>query len=370
MQEQRKFQLRHRSKFSQLILLDNRAMIISSCNSIFDTQELLQRPVTEWFPFLESIFPQIWAMDQAQSNIFFNKIETPIPELPGIYDFTFSKVILDQQELLLWSIYDYTDLYEDFRQFQQRKNELEIHRERLERRFQSLASKEDIDAQQNIIIENLDHLQLTYYNKIKSALITPINALDGLTFLLSNALSQRNTTYAGHLKHALGQLHQILEELENLDISEQSNLQMFLLEDIIADIKQLFKALSLDIKVAPDILSTPFYGNSLYLRQILFGLLNNANNLHPQSKFTLAIKSFPRPSDQVRQLSFELREFLSSQSVFLAEEAYVTMIYRLSVIKQIIDIQGGTIQVDKDPKTLSISIQITLDYNLTPQDDI
>ena len=133
-----KNKVRHLSKFSQLILLNVDAYIVSSCNSIFPTHELIDTPVNSWFPFLESIFDYLYQLQANSSEVKFSKIETPIRQLPGIYDFTFSKVIIDQEELLLWAIYDYTELYEDFKHYQQKKNEFEILMETLERRSRNL----------------------------------------------------------------------------------------------------------------------------------------------------------------------------------------------------------------------------------------
>jgi hypothetical protein len=50
------------------------------------------------------------------------------------------------------------------------------------------------------IIESLDHLQLTYFNKIKSALLAPINALDGITFLLAEALEKKTSNIPGNFE--------------------------------------------------------------------------------------------------------------------------------------------------------------------------
>jgi hypothetical protein len=50
------------------------------------------------------------------------------------------------------------------------------------------------------IIESLDHLQLTYFNKIKSALLAPINALDGITFLLAEALEKKTPNIPGNFE--------------------------------------------------------------------------------------------------------------------------------------------------------------------------
>ena len=367
MQELQKNQLRHRSKFSQLILLNHQAHIVSSCDSIFDTRPVRKEPVTDWFPFLESIYPNIWQLVKDQSNITFNKVQTLIPQLPGFYDFSFSKVTIGGEDLLLWSIYDYTDLYEDYKQFQQRRNELEIHRETLERRYKILTSKEDIQIQQNIILENLDHLQLTYFNQIKSALLAPVNALDGITFLLAGALENKDRKYTQQLRIALKQLNFILDDLENVTGNESTDFtqQGFNLISLCTEIENLIRqksnspslTFSIDENI-PEILT----GNALYLKQIFIGILGNAIGLHPDSSFKILIKQI-KSNREKATLNFQIIEYLNAKTVFLSKVDSTNMIYQLSIIKQLIDLQKGNIYVDKNPKDLSISISFDLEYN-------
>jgi len=368
MQQLLEFQLRHRSKFSQLILLNKQATIVSSCDSIFNTTSLKDKPVIDWFPFLESIFTNIWEMTSNESNISFNKMETPIPQLPGTYDFSFSKTIIDKKELLLWCIYDYTDLYEDFKQFQQRKNELEIHRETLERRHQLFKNIEDIKIQQNIIIESLDHLQLTYFNKIKSALLAPINALDGITYLLSGALENKDSKYTQQLRVTLKQLNLILDELETANVSHIPNFtnQEFLLSDLCDETEDLIRNKSKTTKLRFTIdesIPKSIKGNYLYLKQTLWGIIGNAISLHPESEFEININQASKEENSIN-LSFQVIEFLNKKTVFLSEQDYSTMIYRLSIVKQLLDLQKSNVEVNKNPKELSIIISFDLKYTI------
>lgn len=366
MQQLLEFQLRHRSKFSQLILLNKQAVIVSSCDSIFDTIPLKDKPVIDWFPFLESIFTNIWETASNQSNISFNKMETPIPQLPGTYDFSFSKIIIDKEELLLWCVYDYTDLYEDFKQFQQRKNELEIHRETLERRHQLFKNIEDINIQQNIIIESLDHLQLTYFNKIKSALLAPINALDGITYLLSGALENKDSKYTQQLRVTLKQLNLILDELETTNISNMPNFanQDFFLTDLCNETKDLIRKKNTQTKLTFTIdenIPKSLKGNYLYLKQTLWGIVGNAVSLHPESTFEIKINQSSKKENTLI-INFQVVELLNKKTTFLSEQDYSTMIYRLSIVKQLLDLQKSSVDVSKNPKELSITVGFDLEY--------
>ncbi len=368
MKEVKEFLLKHRSKFSQLIILDEQALIISSCDSIFDTQVLKESPVVSWFPFLESIYSNVWSMVEKDSNITFNKVETSLAELPGIYDFTFSTLTIQNKQLLLWSIYDYTDLYEDFKQFQQRKNELEIHRETLERRHKNLRSTEDIKLQQNIIIESLDHLQLTYYNKIKDALLSPVNALDGFTFLITGALETRDTKYTQQLRFAIKQLNLILDDLDTVNFENIANdfkNQEFNLLDLIHGIETLIQSKTNNFKLqhnigvdVPDLL----LGNFLYLKQTIFGILHNAAQVHPNSNYEIVINKIEDEPNLIK-LHFQIVEYLNANSITHSKVDYSRMIYQLSIIRQLIELQQGQVFVQKDPKNLSISINFELSFH-------
>jgi len=57
-------------------------------------------------------------------------------------------------------------------------------------------------------------------------------------------------------------------------------------------------------------------------------------------------------------------EFLSQTTRLLSKEDYTLMVYRLSIIKQLLDLQKGKLQVNKDQKKLSIKINFELEYNI------
>jgi hypothetical protein len=101
-----------------------------SCDSIFNVSDLGALTVDKWFPFVESIFPSLVQLQPNSPELIFSKVEKPAQFLSGYYDFTFSKIANeDDEEFIFWEIYDYTPLYEDFRNYQQKRNELEIQRQ-------------------------------------------------------------------------------------------------------------------------------------------------------------------------------------------------------------------------------------------------
>ena len=131
-------------KFNQVVLLDVSGQVIKSCNTIFQVEQMSSAQVSEWSYLLESIVPLLANLKPGDTEITFSKIHSPFEKLPGFYDFTFTKNILDGEERIVWLIYDYTNLYNDFLNYQQRKNEIDVQRQIFEHRNQSLTNEDEL----------------------------------------------------------------------------------------------------------------------------------------------------------------------------------------------------------------------------------
>ncbi len=361
MQHNHKSRLRHRSKFNQLILLDENAQIIASCDSIFETSDFKGVQLIERFPFLESILPSLHQLSLS-TDVSFNKVETPLEALPGFYDFTFQKIEIGNEVCILWSIFDYTDLYEDYKQYQQRRNELEIHRELLERRHRNFQHKEELALQQNIILEHLDHVQLSYFNRIKTALLSPVNPLDGMVFLNNTSKTVSSVDYLSNLQNSILLLQEVIREFPIAkDVNSANENNYYSLAIACADIKhfvsqKLALPIFFDCQIEPSV-PTQIQGNIQVISQILFGLLINSNLLHPKARLHLRINALEATQNSKdTKLHFELTEQLSKHTSILSATDYQGLLCRLSIVRQLIEAHGGNIQVSKDPKALSISI--------------
>lgn len=118
----------------QIILLDEAFRFVKSDDHIFSTAPLQSIPVEKWFPFIESIHDTIKKIQLEEKDVQFLRIESPATFLPGSYDFSFSKIKLEDQFYFLWSICDYTEVYTYLSKYQQLKNELDIDRQKVEYR--------------------------------------------------------------------------------------------------------------------------------------------------------------------------------------------------------------------------------------------
>jgi len=116
----------------QLILLDESFDLVKSNDLIFSTDNLSSIPVEKWFPFIESIHETIKKIKIEDGELQFLRVESPAEFLPGSYDFSFLKIIINEKDYILWTICDYTEVYIYLSKYQQLKNELDIHRQKLD----------------------------------------------------------------------------------------------------------------------------------------------------------------------------------------------------------------------------------------------
>ncbi|MEM1318649.1 MAG: hypothetical protein AAGG75_00265 [Bacteroidota bacterium] len=134
----------HHPSFNQRILLEESGCIVHSCDSIFSTVDLKEQPVTALFPIVESLYLNLEQIQLGALPLRFPGVESISERLPGIYDFSFVRLQLKGQSYILWSIYDYTELYIELRKYQQQKNELDMYCEHLEQRFKDIQTPEDV----------------------------------------------------------------------------------------------------------------------------------------------------------------------------------------------------------------------------------
>lgn len=372
MQKLQQFKTQHLSKFSQLILLNREGHVVASCDSIFSTINLRDKPASNLFPFIESIFDSLLNIEVDHPEVRFSKVETHLDILPGSYDYTFTSVELDGENYILWSIYDYTDLYEDFKQFQQKRNELEIHRQKLEERNKKLKHQTDILAQKNLLLENINTIQNDYFGRIKNALQSPVNALDGLTFILSQKKNAGDNDYISALRATAEHLQSVIAEFEGMSAQDTSmdllegEVTEFNLQSLIESVIKLFRenigdTVKIDIDYAADV-PTILFGNPLNLKRVIYSLLLNSHKNDQYSKLGIALSTAEK-KDSNYKLQLDIREHLLPESSNGETPLNITeLVLRLSVVKKMIELQGGSIAVSSDPvkKNITISCQIPL----------
>lgn len=103
----------------QTLLINKEAILLHSCDSLFETINLRNRNIIPYFPFLESVFEDLVRRLKADGSIIFSGVETKHPFLPGYYDYIFNLIYKNKKEVIEWQILDTTIAYNDLKTQQQ-----------------------------------------------------------------------------------------------------------------------------------------------------------------------------------------------------------------------------------------------------------
>jgi hypothetical protein len=324
--------------FCQVILIGMDGNIVGSCDSIFNTSSLSKQPVFEWFPFVESVFYSLEHLKIDDENLLFPKVEKPAPFLQGYYDFSFSKIEMKGKEYILWELFDYTTLYEDFKKYQQKRNELEIQRQRFEIENRKLKSKDEI-------LER--HRANTSFDKGN---LIPNNALQmALEAIQSFPFKDESGNSLDSLESISTHLKQIAEELPeketNLGISESGGDREFCLENLLYDTIPYISTKDIDVVEASltEDLPNLLFGSPLDLKRIIVGLAHNASHFHEKCslKILLYLENIT-PNSCIVGIKVETIEGIDKQPNI------INVLLRLAILKRIVELHQGKIEMDTD----------------------
>lgn len=346
-----KFKETHTDKFNQLIFLDKDSHVVNSCNTIFDTSIMQGKSANQWYPFIESIFKDVWNMED---QIRFAKVETNLPELSGTYDYSFSKVLFEGEEVLLWSIYDYTELYLDLRAFQQSRNELEIRRSVIEKNYKNLVDFNQVLVEKNKELENINQLHQDYVRIVQDALRSPINALDSVNAMFNHSNIDPNTNYLEGLKNSFQSLQSIFKELDVLTTSfgeSDQNLQSFNIYNLLVEVIGTFKENTASNKQLIFHIdeSTPqiLIGKPVLLKQIIYCLLMNSYRLNQNGALDIHVQKLKQDGSNI-DIQYTMKERKSDSMSQISTETISELKLRLELVKKLIEIETGSIKIDID----------------------
>ncbi len=356
----------HSDKFNQLIFLDKNSYVLNSCNTIFNTDVLQSKSAQEWYPFIESIFKDVWNLD---NQIRFAKVETNLPELKGTYDFSFSKVVLDGEEALLWSIYDYTELYKDLLSFQQSRNELEIRRDIIEKKYQKLVDFNEVLIEKNKELENINQLHQDYFLIVQNSLLSPINTLDGVNALFNTNNFDTNINYIEGLKNTFQSLQSVFADLEVLTTSfggSKEDSQNFNIYNLLVEVFDTFKKNTASGKQlifhidkdTPEILN----GKPILLKQIIYCLMMNSYRLDHDAALDIHVRPLTAKNPDI-DIQYIVKERKSEVMNRISSEQINELKLRLELVKKLIEIQGGTISIELDAEE-NICIKSVMKYHI------
>jgi len=110
----------------QILLINEDAMLLHSCDSLFVTDNLRNRNIIPYFPFLEGVFDALLERLKKNNRIVFKGVETKHSFLPGYYDYVFNLMYRNKKEVIEWQILDTTISYQALKINQQNHHEKKI----------------------------------------------------------------------------------------------------------------------------------------------------------------------------------------------------------------------------------------------------
>jgi len=360
------YKINQLTKFNQLILLDYKGFIVQSCDSIFSTKSLKDSPIQDNVVFIESIFSSLVGLQPNDSEIRFTKVEIPANFLPGYYDFTFSSISLDNQNYILWSIFDYTDLYLDLMKYQQRKNELEIRRQAFELQNKKLKSPNDILLQQNFFIDYFEtNKEKEFSTKLQELLLSKENALD--TFSILTLANTKDENIFNGLQGVFSELGSIKKELNiflkeginNASPNEQFNIAS-IIEEVISLINNELKINARINYTIHDSVSVQMKGYASVIKQILFSLFTNFFEQNDQTAIDVFI------SNTLIQEHKQILNITVSEEISKEKNASISkptgLVLRVSLMKKLAEMCKGKIIpiYDLASPFIRISLQIPI----------
>lgn len=127
----KELKLKKLDSFCQLILFDEKGLILNSCDSLFSTSEFKNEEIYTLFPIIEGVFSSLSEIQKDQT-ISFRKIPTPTSFLDGIYDLELAPFSNNSYSGFLLTILDFTKNYQELLKFQQERNDCFIKMDLLE----------------------------------------------------------------------------------------------------------------------------------------------------------------------------------------------------------------------------------------------
>ncbi|MBC8112513.1 MAG: response regulator [Verrucomicrobia bacterium] len=360
-----KYKTKYLQQKCQFLLFDRQGTILESCETIFATRNIPSDNVFISFPILESLQIELEEIIPGDPPLILRCVEMTEFGNPGIYDFEISR----QPETghLLWIITNGTDHYQYLRLLQHERNESLISKEYTELRNRMIQAEKELLHFKNTELERLYKFKNDFFSYISHEIRTPAHGIAGIAQMLKTIADDEKK------KHCLQTIITSANHLTDIvnDLLDHAKLeagkmtfekQPFCLPEVAQSVRDLFTFvmaeknldfyLFIDEKVSENLL-----GDERKLSQILYNLIGNAVKFTHEGNISLKI-SPKNLSETACTLLFEVSDTGIGMS-----EAQVSKLFQpyfqtedtlriyggtglgLAIIKQIIELQQGTISV-------------------------
>lgn len=230
-------------------------------------------------------------------------------------------------------------------------------------------------------------------NQIKSSFLarmsheirTPLNAVTGMSYILrKSGLTLTQQSYLDKITAASKDVLEIINDILDFSKIESGKVSLEnisfnldeILEHLVTIVSFKVEEQGIDLKIERDpSLPLYFYGDPKRLQQVLLNLLNNSVKFTEKGSVTLKVKSLGLVEDKLRlsicvedtgigmtedQIKVLFTPFTQADNTITRRFGGTGL--GLSIVKSLLDLMGGTIQINSEPSEGS-TFDITLDLS-------
>ncbi|GAB4127324.1 MAG: hypothetical protein Fur0027_09740 [Raineya sp.] len=370
----------------QFIYLDEKLNIQESCHTLFNLSEQRGISLTEVFPFLENLREAILT----EKRVFLPHIN--LEDTDKLLDFTFFREERFAEKPIVCIIKDIGQSGEENFEVQQLARMAMIENEYLLLQNRNVQLENQLLQAHNRELETSKELKNLFFSKISHELRSPVNGILGLSQIMleQEKLSPTLQNYVESIFIASKHLRTILDDILDISKLESGKIKfqknVFALNEVFQHLQLNFlkaleqKQLYLYFQIAPDVPSF-LIGDEVRLTQIFYNLISNAikftqiggvkvivENLeqgetHCLLDFTIADSGRGMNESELSKI-FNPYEQVGLPS-FSFEELGGTGL-GLSVVKQLIELQKGTISVFSEPNK-GTTFKFSLPFEVHPK---
>ncbi|OJJ21144.1 hypothetical protein BKI52_11285 [marine bacterium AO1-C] len=383
----------------QFILLDKDGHLLQTCNTLVDLSDYLHQSIFPIFPFLESIQDTLKLLQPHDEPLSFPRLEhfiTGIDTPFKLLDCRLECILDNQKPTILLVIEYHPDAHDYIFQIQQEGKESAIQKEFLALRNRSIELEKELLELKNEELKRIEQFKTNFFAEISHELRTPLNGIIGLTDLLLEVMTNpHQADYLRAIQSSGNHLVTIVNDV--LDMSKLESGQMKfeethidlpeLLQNVVLSFKQNLteKGVEVNTRIQSSVPQSVL-GDKVRITQILYNLVGNAIKFTSKGGVVIAINRVDSKAHKARSNGalvegtptdtdtqeaeqseyFDLEFMVQDTGIGIAEdrlkhifEPYkqasedTTRLYGgtglgLTIVKQLVELQGGTIEVQSE----------------------
>lgn len=373
--EYKKFYLAEQSYY-QFFWLDTSLRIQASCHSIFNSSQYIGEPITAIFPFVDGLQDNILEQEQLfLPCIDISDLDLAIDSSGSIFDFLFFVEKRIREKPIMLIVKDVSQCSKNLLEMQQITRFTMLENEYLALQNKNVQLENMLLQMQNQELQNSKKLKNLFFSKISHELRSPVNGILGLSQIILEEEDYQNEkirSYIEGIYTSAKHLRVILDDILDTSKLESGNIEFqknpFELTELFRHLKINFlkfleqKNLSIHFYCSPDVPQV-LVGDEVRLNQIFYNLISNAIKFTDKGEITVTADLLEsHPKDKKCRVRFSVSD--TGRGISPEELATIFEPYKqvgnfsyqalgstglgLSVVKQLVEMQGGSVQVSSE----------------------